>query len=125
VPATIVGLWHVNYTAADGSHFLESFDTWHADGTEFENANLPPAVGNICYGVWKPIAPRTVQLHHVGWMFNADGSSAGTFTLDEVNTVTLDGKTYKGTFDFKVYNVSGNLLAEVKGTMLATRITVN
>jgi len=58
-------------------------------------------------------------------MFNADGSSAGTFTLDEVNTVAQDGKTYKGTFDFKVYNVSGNLEAEVKGTMLATRITVN
>ena len=49
--ATIVGLWHVNYTATSDDNFppggpypstpfpfVESFKTWHADGTEFENA---------------------------------------------------------------------------------------
>jgi len=47
--ATIVGLWHVNFTATSDDNFppggpypstpfpfLESFKTWHADGTEFE-----------------------------------------------------------------------------------------
>jgi hypothetical protein len=42
---------------------------WHSDGTEFENAWLPPDTGNICFGVWKEVAPRTVRLHHIGWLF--------------------------------------------------------
>src|SRR5215469_9025991 len=48
---SIVGLWHVTYTAG-GQLFYEAFDEWYSDGTEFENANLPPAEGNICFGVW-------------------------------------------------------------------------
>jgi hypothetical protein len=125
-PATIVGLWHVKYTAADGSAFLESFKTWHDDGTEFENAFLPPVGGNICFGVWKTVSHLTVKLHHVGLIFNpADGSIAATFTQDEVNSVSSDGRTYKGTFDFKVFDPGGNLLQEVNGTLAATRVTVD
>ena len=125
-PATIVGLWHVKYTAADGSAFLESFKTWHEDGTEFENALLPPVGGNICFGVWKSVGHLSVRLHHVGVMFNpADGSIAATFTQDESNSVASDGKTYSGTFDFKVFDTGGNLLQEVKGTLAATRVTVD
>ena len=125
-PATIVGLWHLKYTAADGSAFLESFKTWHEDGTEFENAFLPPIGGNVCFGVWKTVSHLTVKLHHIGVMFNpADGSVAATFTIDELDTVASDGKTYKGTFDFKVFDPSGNLLQEVKGTQAGTRITVD
>ncbi len=118
-------MWQLKYTAADGSAFLESFKTWHADGTEFENAFLPPTGGNICYGVWKQVGHLTVKLHHVGLMFGSDGSLSATFTVDELNTVAIDGKTYKGTFDFKVYDPSGNLLQEVKGTQAGTRITVS
>jgi len=125
-PATIVGLWHVKYTAADGSAVFESFKTWHEDGTEFENAFLPPAGGNICFGVWKSVGHLSVKLHHVGLIFNpADGSIAATFTQDENNTVASDGKTYSGTFDFKVFDTSGNLLQEVKGTLTAARVTVD
>lgn len=122
--ATIVGLWHVLYTANDDSPFGESFKMWHSDGIEFENAFLPPAGGNICYGVWVPIGPRSVKLHHIGLMFDSGGTLTNTFTIDEYNTVAFNGLTYKGTFDFKVYDLSGNLLQEVKGTQAATRITV-
>jgi hypothetical protein len=124
-PATIVGLWHVVYTADDGSKFNESFKTWHGDGTEFENAFLPPAGGNICYGVWKDLGHRSAKLHHVGLIFGSDGSLSNTFTVDENNTVASDGKSYKGTFDFKLYDTSGSMVTEVKGTNAATRITVN
>jgi hypothetical protein len=99
--ATIVGLWHLHYTVSDGSPFLESFKTWHADGTEFENAFLPPVGGNVCFGVWKEVGHLTVKLHHVGLMFNSDGSLKATFTVDELDTVAADNKTYSGTFDFK------------------------
>jgi hypothetical protein len=124
-PATIVGLWHLKYTAQDGSAFLESFKTWHGDGTEFENAFLPPTGGNICYGVWKTTGRLTYKLHHVGLMFAPDGSLAATFTVDEVNIVAIDNQTYKGTFDFKVYDVGGNVLQEVKGTTAAKRVNVD
>lgn len=122
---SIVGLWHVIYTA-QSQLFLETFDTWHADGTEFETANAAPALGSVCVGVWKQIGPRRVKLFHIGWNFNPDGSSAGYFTLTETNTVSIDGGSYNGAFDFKLYDVNGNLVdgSEVSGTMAATRIEV-
>jgi hypothetical protein len=87
---------------------------------------LPPIGGNICFGVWKSVNHLSVKLHHVGVMFNpADGSIAATLTQDENNTVASDGKTYSGTFDFKVFDPRGNLLQEVKGTLSATRVTVD
>jgi hypothetical protein len=143
-PATIVGLWHLIYTATYDDNFppggpypptpfpfLESLKTWHADGTEFENAFLPPAGGNICFGVWKDLGEGRVKLHHIGLMFASDGSLSSIFTVDETDTVASDGKTYKGSFEFKLWPPSydavgvGTPISEVKGTTAATRITVD
>ncbi len=66
---SIVGLWHVIYSLSPTVVFNESFDTWHSDGTEYDNAYLPPSGKSVCEGVWKQIGPRTVRLHHVGWTF--------------------------------------------------------
>ncbi|HET6219406.1 MAG TPA: hypothetical protein VFE27_20455 [Acidobacteriaceae bacterium] len=123
---SIVGLWHVVYTAG-GSVFNETLDQWHSDGTEFENAYLAPAQGNICFGVWKPTGPNAVRLHHIGWTFDptSTGTANGTFTLDENNTLSRDGKSYTGTFTFKTFDLKGTQGAEVTGTIAATRITVD
>ena len=121
---SIVGLWYVAYTSG-GQPLYESFDQWHSDGTELENPNLAPATGPLCVGVWKLVGQRTFRLHHVGWNFDINGNSLGTFTLDETNTVGPSGRTYKGTFDLKFYDVDGNLVQEVTGTQTATRITVS
>ena len=118
-----MGLWYVNYTSG-GEPLYESFDQWHSDGTELENPNLAPATGPLCVGVWKQVGTRTFRLHHVGWNFDINGNSLGSFTLDETNTVSRNGLTYKGTFDLKFYDVDGNLVDEVTGTQTATRITV-
>jgi hypothetical protein len=137
-PATIVGLWHLNYTATFAAGpfppvpfpFLESYKTWHADGTEFENAFLPPTGGNICFGVWKEARDGSFKLHHVGLMFDPKtGSVSNVFTVDEINWVSRDGKSYSGSFDFKLFPPTdvygtGTPLAEVKGTTLGTRIMV-
>lgn len=122
----IVGLWAVVYTAG-GQVFNETFDQWHSDGTEFENAYLNPVQGNICFGVWKRIGRNTVKLHHIGWTFTPGntGTATGTFTLDEDNTVASDGKTYTGNFHFQAYDINGNKQADVTGTILANRITVD
>lgn len=142
-PFSIVGLWHLTYTATYDNNFppgqpatppfpfLESYKTWHGDGTEFENAFLPPAAGNICFGMWKDIGHGGVKLHHIGLMFSpVDGSVANVFTVDEIDTVASDGKTYKGTFDFKLFDAAdvygaSTPLSEVKGTTAGTRIIVN
>ena len=124
---SIVGLWHVIYTAG-GQTFNDTFDMWHSDGTEFEAAFLPPEAGNICYGVWKEVG-GTVHLHHIGWLFtpgSTPGTATGTFTLDEINTVSRNGMSYSGSFTFQVYDMNGVAQGgPVTGTMLASRITVN
>jgi hypothetical protein len=141
-PASIVGLWHLIYTATSSDlpsppfpsktpfQFLESYKTWHGDGTEFENAFLPPAGGNICFGVWKDVGDGCVKLHHIGLMFASDGSVSNVFTIDEIDRVASNGKTYSGTFDFKLFPPTdvygtGTPLAEAKGTTAGTRITVD
>ncbi len=126
----IIGLWHVIYTnSADQSTFNDTLDTWHMDGTEFESAYLAPAGGNICVGVWKESGRRSVKLHHVGWLFNPSTPSAtasNSFTIDSEITVADEGRSYSGTFTFKVWNMDGTPTpVEVKGTIAATRITVD
>ena len=139
--ASIVGLWHLIYTADSATpsgafpptpfQFLESFKTWHADGTEFENAFLPPTGGNICFGVWKESKHGIVKLHHIGLMFDSMGRVSNIFTVDETDTVASNGKTYTGHFDFKVWPPNfdavgvGIPILEATGTLLGTRITVD
>lgn len=117
---TIVGLWHVTYTAG-GQLFYDAFDLWHSDGTEVESANLDPIEGNFCMGLWKRVGP-TVQLTHIGWNFDPHGNSAGWFTLDESNTVSMDGQSYQGTFVYKAYDPNGVLQQEVDGILKADRL---
>lgn len=140
-PAAIVGLWHLIYTAQTESgapifppppfQFVESLKTWHADGTEFENAFLPPTGGNVCVGVWKDLGHGRVKLHHIGLMFDSTGNLSNIFTVDEMDAVASSGNTYSGTFDFKLWPPSyaavgvGTPIAEVTGTTWATRITVD
>jgi len=124
MPNSIVGLWHTTYTA-DNAPFAETLKEWHSDGTEFENVNHNPAVGSVCVGVWKLVGTRKVRLHHLGFLFNADGTSAGTFVVDETDTVGTPGSSYVGAFTFSTYDVNGNLTGQVKGTVAATRITVD
>ena len=121
---SIVGLWHVTYTMSDGTFYYESYDTWHSDGTEWEGANLSPLVGNVCEGVWKQTG-TAIHLNHVGWGFDNSGNTIGPFRQIEDVAVGGNGNSYRGTFDFKLYDMNGNLIQEITGTMAATRIVAN
>jgi hypothetical protein len=125
---SIVGLWKVVYTpVASTAPISVSFKEWHSDGTEFENVWLAPVGGDICFGAWKTIAPRTVHTHHIGWIFATPGATATNYFIqDETDTVSRDGKTYTGTYKFQVYSLEGVKEGpETDGTIAATRITAD
>jgi hypothetical protein len=64
----IVGLWFVTFKTNDGKLWDKGFQQYHADKTELSVDNaVPPALGNVCVGVWKVVGPRTVKLRHVTW----------------------------------------------------------
>jgi hypothetical protein len=145
-PATIVGLWHVIYTATystagplpvpvippgppDSFQFAETMKTWHADGTEWEEKIEPPPAG-FCFGVWKHTDNGSVKLHHFGAVTGPDGSVVAIFYQDEINRVAPDGRTYGGAWDMKIYGATdvmgtGPVLQEISGTTAAARITVH
>ena len=125
---SIVGLWKVVYSpVASTTPITVSFKEWHSDGTEFENIWLAPVGGDICFGAWKTIAPRTVHTHHIGWIFATPGATATNYFIqDETDTVSRDGKTYTGTYKMQVYYLDGSKQGgETDGTIAATRITAD
>jgi hypothetical protein len=121
---SIVGLWHTVYTSGGVTAF-QSFDQWHADGNEFEAADLQ--LGAMCQGTWEKTASGTVRLFHVGWNFDPTGVTlVGYFTEIQSDTVSADGKTYDGTFAIQNFDLMGNHLQgqDQSGTTHATRLTV-
>jgi len=121
---SITGLWRVFYSVDDQSAF-QSFDTWHADGNEFEGASLAP--GAFCQGTWEQVSPGTYKLVHVGWNFNLDGSLEGYFVEIQINSVSADGQSYSGSFAFQNFLMDGTpdpnpFFSNFSGTLTATRI---
>src|SRR5258706_14884312 len=111
-------------SAARSSHSIARSET----GTELNLDNgVPPSLGNVCVGVWKSVAPRTVKLRHLAWNWNPDGTKAGTFLL--IMTVKLDrhGRAYSGKFVADSFDLDGHLIdvAHVDGTVEAKRITLD
>ena len=120
---SIVGLWHTVYTSGGVTAF-ESFEQWHADGNEFEVADLQ--LGAMCQGTWEQTAPGTVTLFHVGWNFDPTGISLiGYFTEIQTDTLSADGNTYDGTFLIQNFDLTGNHVpGDQSGPVHATRLTV-
>jgi hypothetical protein len=122
----IVGLWLVTFNA-DGQVFDQGFDQWHSDGTEILNDTAPPqpanGAGTVCLGVFKKTGPRAYKLNHPFWSFDVNGNLVATGVFRESVTVDAGGDSYAGSFTFDLFDLSGNLIDEVQGTLTATRIT--
>lgn len=115
---SIVGMWRVFYS---GDLVFESFDQWHSDGTEIEVANI---FGLSCQGVFKQ-SGRNVKLFHTGWNYDANEALTGYFNENQTLTVSPNGQNYDGTYLFVYYDLNGNQLTQLTGTVHATRLTVN
>jgi len=138
---TIVGMWHVTFTAktmngiAISDMVIDSaLVVWHIDGTEIMNSGRPPQDGNFCMGVWRQTGEFTYKLNHFAWGANnytpgtpdgVVGDSIGPVHYVELVTVGPEGKRYSGTFTLDQYNKSGQVDTSFTGVINATRITVD
>jgi hypothetical protein len=118
----IVGLWDAQYHG--DFEGIETFEQWHSDGQEFESSN--EGLGVLCQGTWQAVGHSGVQLFHTFWSFApATGALDGYFREHQTLTVSQDGQSYDGTFLIRQYDLNGNRLAELTGTVHADRLTVN
>jgi hypothetical protein len=126
---SIVGMWLTEYLIGDGPVlFDQAFQQFHSGGTEMMLSNaVPPALGNVCLGVWKAVGPRAVQLRHLAWNWDADGRLLGTFVLLATIDLERGGGQYSGTWTADSYDPSGTLLPELhaEGIVRASRITAD
>jgi hypothetical protein len=129
-PASLVGLWNSEFLLGNGpDRYDQAFQIIHADGTEMMVSNgLPPALGNVCVGVWKPVAPRTFKLKHMTWNWNGDGTLRGTFLMTVTIRLDRRGTSYTGTWDADSFLTDGTPdpeLPHAEGVAHGSRISAD
>ena len=120
--SSIVGLWNVNYLYHGTTEYYQAYDQWHSDGLEFEVAAFP---GTVCQGTYKELVDGTIQLFHVEYTFDENGVWNGHWEEKQIDTVSADGTTYSGTWSTRYYDLNGNFLGQLGGTVTATRLPAN
>ena len=120
----IVGMWSVSFVSG-GTEIDHGISQWHSDGTEFMNSGgLSPATQNFCMGVWKNVN-GVYKLNHFAFTYDLSGNPTGTANIREKVFVGHPANTFSGSFTIDIYDLSGNLVAHVEGTITGTRITVS
>jgi hypothetical protein len=139
--ASIVGMWHVTFTAKtmNGSSIGDTviddaLVVWHRDKTEIMNSARPPQDGNFCMGVWERVGnSNKYKLNHFargneyapGTPNGVVGDPAGPTHIVEYVTLSHDGDHFSGTFTLDAYDTSGkNISTSFTGAITATRITM-
>ena len=131
----VVGMWQAVFTSG-GKPYDEVFQKFGSDGLENIISNgLPPAVGNVCAGVWKYVGGRTFKLLHKTWNWSPEingdwavpGVFAGTFTMQVTLRVRSDGRSYSGTWVARSVDPAGNPIPslDADGVVTGRRITVD
>jgi hypothetical protein len=129
---TIVGMWIVTfyvgaYAGPNTQIYDRTIQQFFSDGNELmSSASFAPAVGNVCFGVWKPLERQTFRLKHIGWAFTTVGTFEGTARIDATITVGTDGDTYVGSYTADVIDNNGSVIpgTAAKGTVRAVRFEV-
>lgn len=134
---SLVGMWHAILRIGDASGpvYDEVFQQFHADGTEMIVSNgLPPALGNVCVGVWKRTSSGAYKLSHMTWNwspgdggFGVPGTFAGHFELKVNLRLNDSGNGYRGRWEAKNFDTAGNHLPalDAEGVVIAKRISVD
>jgi hypothetical protein len=132
--ASVVGMWHaVLRLGSNGPVYDEILEQFHADGTELLVSNgLPPALGNVCVGVWRQVGPRTYKLKHMTWNWSSDqneafgvqGMFSGHFELEMTLRLDERGREFTGAWSARNFDTSGEHIPalDARGVVNATRI---
>jgi hypothetical protein len=65
---------------------------------------------------------RDRRRNHLGWIYDGSGNLAGYFNETETDELSKDGNSYSGNNETKVYDLTGAIQVDVKGTASAKRI---
>ena len=138
--SSIVGMWHVIFTAKtmNGNAIPDTgidnaLTVFHNDNTEIMNSFRPPQDGNFCLGVWKKIGSSKYYVNHIPWFGNqfpnntnnGIGSPTGPAQFLETITVAPDGNHFTGWFSLTAYNPDGSVSVTFTGILAGTRITTS
>jgi hypothetical protein len=129
----IVGFWQVTLTAKgnqppgppDGVVLDKGFSQWHSDGTEILNSSRAPVTQSFCLGVWKKVGTSRYKLNHFPISWDQNNNLVGVANIREEVTLSLDGKSFTGTFILDQYDQAGNKLVHLIGVVNGARITVD
>ena len=132
---SLVGMWHTKLLlgGSSGPVYDEAFEHFHGDGTHMLVSNgLPPALGNVCIGVYKRTGPRTYKLRHMTWNWSPEmneawgvqGTPAGRFELNMTLRLDESGNSYRGVWTVKNFDTDGNHIPglDAEGVVRGTRL---
>lgn len=125
--APIVGMWTVKFYVETGL-WDTAIEQFYADGNEMTNdIQVPPAAGNICWGVWEKVSKRSYKMRHIGWSFDASGTYMGRFYLTATLDMDAGRDTFSGKFVADQEDLSGNFIPSMHaaGVLKAERFTVD
>jgi len=133
---SMIGMWHVAFIAEgngpglppDGVQVDNALSHWHVDGTEVTVSSRAPETGDVCLGVWKKVGERHYKLNHFGISFDPStdpNNPQGFANIRQDIWLSPDGKTFKGTFSIDQFDATGNLLVEIKGNLVGTRVNMS
>lgn len=124
---TVVGMWNVTFYVGT-TVWDVGIEQFYADGNEMTNdIVIPPALGNVCWGVWEKVSKGVYKMKHIGWTFDTNGAYAGRFDLTATLEVDAHGDSFGGTFVADQEDLSGAFIPTLhaEGTIKAERFTAN
>ncbi len=135
--ASFVGMWYFQFVSQgnvahnpsipDGAIIDFGYTQVHGDGTELINSGgHAPATQNYCLGVWGQTGFLTYEVNHFPLSYDAiTGTLANLINLREQITLSPSGNSFTGTMITNIYDLKGNQVDHIVGTILATRVTVD
>ena len=99
--ANLVGSWKAHIQQVDcvsGQAVADPFVTltmYYADGNALEQPYSNPASRTASYGSWVKAGKRTYAAYSQFGVLDANGFNVGYMTIERMNTLAKDGKTFE------------------------------
>jgi hypothetical protein len=122
-PQTLEGAWNVAITA-QGSVLCTAPAVFSREGTVIADPCSGTQLG-IGYGAWVRTGNREFAGTFIGNIYNGStGQIIGRYKVRSVGTLQPDRETLTGVFKTDSFDLAGNLLSSISGSLLGKRIQV-